>query len=211
MRKLRVLFDADDVAENLCECLVQYLNERYGTTVRVEDVTDWDVSRAFPMLTREQVLAPFEEDALFRRLEPVPGAQEHLERMRKDGHELYMVTASGCRTLPAKMDRIFQLFPWLSWDHVIVTASKSLIRGDVLIDDKPENLLGGEYIGFLFDRPHNRQYPTTRENGPHRVMSWAQAYRAVCRIAADLCGFVSWKDVQDAIMHGWNGRRVTRE
>lgn len=201
MRKLRVLFDADDVAENLCECLVQFLNERYGTSVSIEDVTNWDVSRAFPMLTREQVFAPFEEDALFRRLEPVPGAQEYLGRMRKDGHELYMVTASDYRTLPVKMERIFQLFPWLSWGNVIVTSRKQMVRGDVLIDDNPNNLEGGEYAGFLFDRPHNRQYPT-RENGPHRVMSWKQAYSGVCRIATDLRGFVTWDDVQDAILCG---------
>lgn len=208
MRKLRVLFDADDVAENLCECLVQFLNERYGTSVGIEDVTNWDVSRAFPMLTREQVFAPFEEDALFRRLEPVPGAQEYLGRMRKDGHELYMVTASGYRTLPAKMERIFQLFPWLSWSSVIVTAHKKLVRGDVLIDDRPENLWAGNYTGFLFDRPHNRGATTTRANGSHRVMSWEQAYRGVCRIAMDLRGHVTWNDVDDAIRYGWPGGRI---
>ena len=52
MTRLRILFDADDVAETLLEGWVKTLNERYGTTTSVEDVTDRDVSKAFPTLTK---------------------------------------------------------------------------------------------------------------------------------------------------------------
>ena len=55
MTHLRILFDADDVAETLLEGWVKVLNERYGTTTSVEDVTDWDVSLAFPTLTKQQI------------------------------------------------------------------------------------------------------------------------------------------------------------
>jgi len=43
MRKLTILFDADDVAENLCDCWIEMLNERYGTSVTLEDVQNWDI------------------------------------------------------------------------------------------------------------------------------------------------------------------------
>lgn len=55
MTRLRILFDADDVAETLLEGWVRTLNERYGTTTLVEDVTDWDISKAFPTLTKQQI------------------------------------------------------------------------------------------------------------------------------------------------------------
>ena len=32
-------------------------------------------------------------------------------------------------------DLLFKYFPFLDWDHVIVTSKKQMIRGDVLIDD----------------------------------------------------------------------------
>ena len=53
-----VLCDADDTIENLCETWVNYLNNQYGTKVLAENVVDWDVSKFFPELTKDQVYAP---------------------------------------------------------------------------------------------------------------------------------------------------------
>lgn len=55
MKKLTILFDADDTVENLSDCWIAMLNERYGTSVTPEDVHSWDISLAFPTLTKEQV------------------------------------------------------------------------------------------------------------------------------------------------------------
>lgn len=115
MQRLTILFDADDVAENLCECWVNALNQKYGTNVHVEDVTQWDMSLAFPRLTREQVYGVLQTSAVYQRLSPMPGAQEYLQKLREDGHELYMVTATDYRSCPAKFERILSLFPWLDW------------------------------------------------------------------------------------------------
>ena len=81
MKPLTILFDADDTVENLCDCWIALLNERYGTSVRIEDVTDWDIALAFPTLTREQVFGVLNEDELFHRLERVPGSLEVLQRL----------------------------------------------------------------------------------------------------------------------------------
>ena len=81
MTRLRILFDADDVAETLLEGWVKTLNERYGTTTSVEDVTDWDVSKAFPTLTKQQIYGVLQEDEVWAKLTPMPGAQEYLKRL----------------------------------------------------------------------------------------------------------------------------------
>ena len=98
MTRLRILFDADDVAETLLEGWVKTLNERYGTTTSVEDVTDWDVSKAFPTLTKQQIYGVLQEDEVWAKLTPMPGAQEYLKRLHDEGHELYMVTATDYRS-----------------------------------------------------------------------------------------------------------------
>lgn len=51
-----VLTDADEVLENLSEVWVGLLNETYGTQVKIEDVLDWDMCKAFPTLTPYQIL-----------------------------------------------------------------------------------------------------------------------------------------------------------
>lgn len=72
MKKLTILFDADDTVENLSDCWIAMLNERYGTSVTPEDVHGWDISLAFPTLTKEQVFGVLYDDELWRRITPIP-------------------------------------------------------------------------------------------------------------------------------------------
>lgn len=47
----------------------------------------------------------------------------------------------------------------------------TMIRGNVLIDDGPHNLIGGEYRKILYDAPHN-QGLDAEGNGMIRVRNW---------------------------------------
>lgn len=178
MKPLTILTDADDVIENLLDCWVAMLNNRYGTSASPEDVTDWNVSLAFSTLTREQVYSVLADDELWHMIEPIPGAQETLQKLHDEGHDIYIVTASDYRTCKAKFDRILPLFPWLDWNHVIITSNKQMVKGDILIDDGPHNLVDGDYMKLLFDRPHNRSFDA-RANGVIRVETWEEIYEAV--------------------------------
>lgn len=117
MTRLRILFDADDVAEDLIGNWVLAVNEKYGTAVTPEDVRDWDITKAFPTLTREQIFSVLDENELWENLEAIPGSQSYLQRLFDDGHELYMVTATDYRTCEAKIERMLKLFPFLDSKH----------------------------------------------------------------------------------------------
>lgn len=178
MNRLTILFDADDVAEMLLDSWVNTLNDRYGTSVCVEDVTDWDVSLAFPTLTKEQIYGVLQDSELWSNLTPMPGAQECLQRLYDEGHDLYMVTATDYRTCRAKIERILELFPFLDVNHIIIAHNKQMIKGDILIDDGPHNLINGDYRKILFDRPHNRKFDAAA-NDMLRVKSWKEIDVAV--------------------------------
>lgn len=62
MKHLTILVDMDDTIESLASAWVDYLNARHGTTTKLTDITGWDISKAFPTLTNEQVYAPLFED-----------------------------------------------------------------------------------------------------------------------------------------------------
>lgn len=93
-----------------------------------------------------------------------------------------MVTASNYQTCAAKVERLLELFPFLDWNHIILTSNKQMVRGDILIDDGPHNLVGGDYMKFLFDRPHNRSFDE-KVHGIERVYTWDEIYDEVCKIA----------------------------
>lgn len=179
---MTILVDMDDVIEQLVAGWVEYLNKRYGTAVTPADVHDWNMSKAFPMLTREQVYAAVEDDCLWDLVRPMPGAAEALQKLMNEGHSVYIVTATGYQTLRAKMEKVlFRYFPFITWKQVIITENKHLINGDVLIDDGPHNLTGGTYRKILFDANHNHWFDE-KTVGAVRVYNWDEAYREVMKL-----------------------------
>ena len=110
-----VLCDADDTIENLCETWVNYLNCRYGTKVAADDVVDWDVSKFFPELTKDQVYAPIYDKEFWKLILPIKGCYKILSEVNKK-HDLYIVTATNYQTCDTKVERIIvDLFPFLQW------------------------------------------------------------------------------------------------
>lgn len=183
MKKLTVLIDMDDTIENLCEEWVKYLNELYGTTVQLGDIKEWDMTKAFPKLLPVQIYQPLFAEDFWMGVTPLPGAPETILKIIEDGHKIVIVTASHPDTVSMKLNNVlFKYFPYLSMNDVIIASQKQLIHGDILIDDAPHNLEGGQYMKLLFDAPHNRSYPAS-DNGMVRVHNWDEIYNIVCDIS----------------------------
>ena len=193
MKHLTILVDMDDTIESLASAWVDYLNARHGTTTKLTDITGWDISKAFPTLTNEQVYAPLFEDDFWDCVKPIDGASESLQKLIADGHKVLIVTTSNYQTLAAKMEQVlFHYFPFLTWNDVIITAHKQLIKGDVLIDDGIHNLEGGDYFKILMTAPHNRYYDADK-NRMYRVTSWSETYSVIQALAcAD--SISKWQD-----------------
>lgn len=183
MRKLTVLVDMDDCIEKLSFAWSKYLNHKYGLNVPYEAVNQWDVSKAYPTLTKDQVYGPLLEDDFWDWVEPIDGAAEILLKLKEDGHDVLIVTASTYHTIKAKMEKVlFRYFPFLTWDDVIITCRKHLIAGDVLVDDGIHNLYGGSYRKILMSAMHNLDLDESMV-GAVRVNSWVEAYDEIWRIA----------------------------
>lgn len=183
MKKLTILVDMDDTLEDLCETWVEFLNEKHGTTVHKNDVCDWDLTNVFPELNEQQIFAPLFDEEMWKRVKPLPKAEENLRQLIVDGHRVVIVTASHPDTVAMKLNSVlFKYFPYLSVKDVIVTSQKQLIRGDVMIDDAPHNLEGGEYFGILVSASHNKNY-NAEASGFVRADNWDEIYKIVCDYA----------------------------
>ena len=182
---MTILVDMDDTIEQLLQAWVAGANETYGYNVAYEDITDWDVSRAFPGLTWEQTYAVPMRPGFWDTVSPVPGAAEALRRFMEAGHEVLIVTATPFESVPEKIGGfLFKHFPFLTWDQVIIAGKKQRIKGDVLIDDGVHNLLGGDYIKILMTAPHNRDFDA-EANGMIRVHTWAEIEAVINRLGAE--------------------------
>ena len=173
----------DDTIEDLCGAWIGYLNDTYGTTVKKEDITDWEVSKFFPTLTEKEVFGALLKKKLWERVKPLPGASENLQKLITDGHRVMILTASHPNTVGIKLNKVlFRYFPFFTAKDVIVASRKQLVMGDVLIDDAPHNLEGGVYRGILMSAPHNRRYDAAA-NGFIRADNWDQIYNIIRGLA----------------------------
>ena len=176
---MTILVDMDDTIEQLLRAWLEGVNKKYGRSAAYDDVRDWNVAAVYPGLTWEEVYTvPLEPD-FWKTVKPIPGAAEGLKKLMDDGHDVYIVTATPYQSVSEKMtDLLFKYFPFLSWNQVIITMRKQMIRGDVLIDDGVHNLEGGAYAKILMTAPHNRDYDA-EANGMIRVDDWDGVLRAV--------------------------------
>lgn len=179
-----ILVDMDDTIEHLLKAWVNGVNEKYGCCVSCDEIVSWDVSAAFPGLTHEQVYEIPMSPGFWKTVEPIEGAPEVLSRLISSGNEVYIVTATPYESIFEKMSEVlFKYFPFLSWDQVIVTSRKQLIRGDVLIDDGVHNLEGGQYKKVLMTAPHNIRFDA-EAHGMIRVHNWKEVEEVINSLCA---------------------------
>ena len=179
---MRILVDMDDTIEQLLDAWVSRANEKFGRDVSLDEITGWNVAAPYTGLTREEIYGVTYEPGFWSSIKPMPGAAEALKHFMDEGHEVYIVTATEIEHVEEKMKGLlFRYFPFLSWNQVIITGRKQLIRGDVLIDDGIHNLEGGDYRKILFTAPHNRFYDA-EANGIIRVNTWEEVVEIIDRM-----------------------------
>lgn len=185
MKKLTILVDVDNVLEELTLAWVERLNEKYGTAVKLDDITEWDMTKFFPTLERDEVFSPLHEVELWESMKPMSGSIEYVKRLIADGHDVVIVTASHIDTIPMKYKLFLKkYFSFIPYSNVIFTNRKQLIAGDVLVDDAPHNLIGGKYKCILFDSSHNRSFDA-EAHGFIRAKGWKHVYSIVSSIAEE--------------------------
>ena len=176
---MTILVDMDDVLEDLLEAWLQWINERHGTHASLDDVHEWNIAKVFPGLKHDEVYAPLTDDNFWQTVKPREGAAETLQKLIDEGHEVYVVTNSHYQALQSKMENVlFKYYPFITWDHVIITAHKQMVIGDVLIDDGVHNLEGGTYAKILMDAPHNRGVDESKY-GALRAHNWNDVYQYI--------------------------------
>lgn len=184
-KKLTILVDMDDTITWLLPIWVDWLNNKYSLDVQWKEILEWDMSLAFPTLTREQIYEPLITEEIWDSVIPRNGAIEILTKLHEEGHKIFICTATDYRNIKPKFEKVIKkYFPFITWDNIIVASNKQMINGDILIDDAIHNLIGGGYIKFLIDTPYNHSFKT-KKNGIIKVHSWKEIYDLINKIVKE--------------------------
>ena len=93
-RKMTILVDMDCTMVDTLDAWTDELALRYRVVRHKEDITDWDLKKAYPMLSDEQIFAPLYTKSMWQRVRPMPLAVESLWNIQQEGHRIVVVTSS---------------------------------------------------------------------------------------------------------------------
>ena len=114
----------------------------------------------------------------FRDAPPVQGSY-HAVKELNTYYELFVVSSATefPQSLPEKYEWLGEHFPFLTWQQMVFCGSKSVIQGDIMIDDHFKNLDIFKGRTILFTQPHNDGFP---EKNHIRVRSWDEILNLLC-------------------------------
>lgn len=142
--KTTLLVDVDGILANLQDDWYPRYNalkpEGYPDLTPAS-VTSWDI----PQAHHPTLWGVISQPGLYRNLKPLPGAVEGLKAVYDSGrYDIYIVTSATAaeHTPTEKIAWLGEYFPYISRKNIITAHNKTLIRGDVLIDDGPTNITG---------------------------------------------------------------------
>lgn len=164
MYKIKILIDLDDVVENLSEEYNKLSDE--DKAIIFDEQIDIDVDKSNKLSKTK---------AFFDKLKPIDGAIESITDLIAQGHKVKILTSGKIKYTLYKYATFFKKYmPDFPQENIIISYEKQYIKGDVLLDDNPNNLIGGDYFKLLFTTPENKDFDETKTD-IIRVDNWKQA------------------------------------
>lgn len=162
--------DVDDCVANLSDVWIARYNKDWHDNLKINQITNWDVSRFVKPELGKNVFKYFEMPDLYDEIIPVKGAKEGVAELRKMGHRIVFVTSmtEGCAGRKYKWLKQYGFIDRI--DDYVEMRDKSLLYADCLIDDNWSNISGFKFCGILYDRPWNKNINSTKIH--FRIYNW---------------------------------------
>lgn len=160
---MRILVDMDGVIADFEGSFINLWKQQHPRQayIALEERNTFYLLHQYPRELQPLALEIISAPGFYRGLAVIPGAVEALREMAATGIDVRICSS------PARDYRncVLEKYEWVDehlgpeWiERVILTEDKTLIRGDILIDDRPE-VPGSDtptWEHVLFDQPYNR-------------------------------------------------------
>ncbi|WP_170839674.1 5' nucleotidase, NT5C type [Lihuaxuella thermophila] len=183
---MKIGVDIDGTIKDTHRAAVEVYNKELNRSVRVEDVTEFHLDRAYG-------LTPQQGRKLWRKLEeeiyslgvPLKNAAEVLNDLAGRGHEVYFITARPGMKNIAKVTREWLKkhgFPYHGDNLVMSAQDKAKVAKkmgiELFFEDAPyhlENLVKNNVPTVIVDAVYNRDFPYPLK----RIYDWREVYDLV--------------------------------
>ncbi|KAB5555240.1 hypothetical protein PHYPO_G00031220 [Pangasianodon hypophthalmus] len=187
--RLRVLLDMDGVIADFEGGFLKKYRQRYPNDpyISLEERRGFWVSTQYGELRGDlcdKAISIWESKNFFMELEPIPGSVEAVKEMAKMKNTDVFICTSPIKHYAHCP---YEKYAWVErhlgpdfLEKVILTRDKTIVSGDILIDDKPD-IFGVEpnpsWEHILFTACHNKHLPASTTQ--RRLLSWADDWRGI--------------------------------
>lgn len=175
MRPMTIYVDLDDTVLDWNGHLDYRLScfEEMRAVPRAHERTSWDLFADLTDRQRRRMRHILNEPTFYSSLGPLPGAVDGIRRLRELGNEVFFLTTpypSNPNCADGKYKSVEKWFGQTMRNRTVLTHDKTIVRGDVLIDDRP--VIEGsvdepDWARIIFDQPWNQGV------GGTRLRSWS--------------------------------------
>jgi 5'(3')-deoxyribonucleotidase len=170
----KIGLDFDCILATTTQTWIDLYNRLTGQNVELEDIKEWNISKAVLPEHSELIFDLLFNKNLWRSIQPLPESQYYVSLLCKE-YDVYVITNSHWETWSAKMEWLIKQYPFIDTHKVWVGAEKQMFGVDLLIDDYENNLINGHYSKILLDYPWNRNI-NDKEFGILRAYNWKEIY-----------------------------------
>jgi 5'-nucleotidase len=171
---MRILVDMDGVLADFEGHLMTQWRSLYPNSfhMRPEERKDFYISDYFPEEERQKVLDLMYAREFFANLPTIPGGKEALTEMRALGWQVWLCSSPLIQNRTGASEKYDWIEQHLGQEWIgdlILATDKTLVQGDILIDDRPviEGAYKPSWEHVLYDQVYNRE-----QTGKRRL-TWA--------------------------------------
>lgn len=167
MNKKIILVDMDDVladfeAKFLEDWKKKFLNHPH---IPLNNRKAFRIEEDYPSELKKEVEGIFSAPGFFENLDKIPGGKEALIKMQEIGHNVFICTSPISKYANCVLEKYRWVEKNLGYEwtkKIIMTKDKTLVFGDILIDDKPEHtgLKKPAWKHVLFEKSYNQHIST---------------------------------------------------
>lgn len=176
---LYIALDLDDVVLDFVQGVLDVVNRDFGSNLEPSDIVDWNFGQFIDPIIGRPWFEWLEDHAWLwgEKFKPVPGALGGIEKLRRQGHYIEIVTSKPTWAEDALWTWLARYKPRVHRVTIVPldsTEKNQLTDADILVDDRWENCKNWAADGrpaILYNRPHNNAYGMPPD-GVVRAHNW---------------------------------------
>lgn len=151
-----MIIDMDEVMADTIGKLIQVMETETGLKVNEAAIQGKGLWEGYPEAYRKSVYNMLHRRGFFHDLPLMPNVVPVMKELNEK-YEVFIVSAAMefPNSLQEKYDWLAVHFPFISWQQIALTGCKSLVTGDIMIDDRTKNLDPFPGEGYLYTAHHN--------------------------------------------------------